>query len=324
MAMGSLTKGVTVADITAAYAAFANQGTYREARTYTKVTNYSGDEVILDNTQESHTAMSQTNAWYITYMLENVVKNGTGKAAQLENMPTAGKTGTTTSDHDRWFAGYTPYYTASVWFGFDEPEEVKLADSTTNPAIVLWKKVMERVHEGLEQKEFVQPSEIVSCTYCVDSGLMATEACKGDPRGSRVVEAKLSIHDVPTEYCTTHVMTEICLASNSVANQYCKLVEDNPLTLAGLLKLVRAYPINGIVVLDQQYCIESNQIPAGYYSAVSSAVAPIGQRCLVHSEDSVRQEEEQKPTDEDDPNGEQSDDQDWEWWNPFDPNDTGE
>jgi len=324
MAMGSLTKGVTVADITAAYAAFANQGTYREARTYSKVTNYAGDEIILQNDQESHTAMSQTNAWYITYMLENVVKNGTGKAAQLENMPTAGKTGTTTSDHDRWFAGYTPYYTASVWFGFDEPEEVKLVGSSTNPAIVLWKKVMEQVHADLEWKDFVQPSEIVSCSYCVDSGLLATDACKADPRGSRMVEAKLSIHDVPTGYCTTHVMTDICLGSNTMANQYCELVEDNALTRVGLMNLVRAFPVNGVVVLDQQYCIEPTQIPGGYYSAVSSVVAPIGQRCLVHSEDSVRKEEEETPPVVEDPFVEDPTNPSWEWWNPFDPNDTGE
>ena len=326
MAMGSLTKGVTVADITAAYAAFANQGTYREARTYTKVTNYSGDEVILENKQESHTAMSQTNAWYITYMLENVVKNGSGKAAQLENMAVAGKTGTTTSDYDRWFAGYTPYYTASVWCGFDVPEEVKLTDSTTNPAIVLWKKVMEQVHEDLEEKSFVQPSEIVSCTYCVDSGLLATDACKADPRGSRMVEVKLSIHDVPTGYCTTHVMTEVCLNSGSVANQYCELVEDNALITRGLLNLVRAYPINGVVVQDQQYCVESSQIPYGYYSAVSSVVTPIGQKCLVHTEESVRKEEEEEilPPVSDEPNVQHPDSPIWDWWDPFDSGNTGE
>ena len=136
LAMGGLTKGVTVKAMAQAYATFANEGVYREARTYTKVVDSDG-KVVLDNTQQSHVAMKDMTAWYITYMLENTVESGTGTAAQIENMTVAGKTGTTTSDFDRWFAGYTPYYTGVVWCGYDDPEEVVLTDSSTNPAIVL-------------------------------------------------------------------------------------------------------------------------------------------------------------------------------------------
>ena len=116
MAMGGLTNGVTVRAMTAAYATFANEGVYREARTYTKVVDAKG-QVVLDNTQSSHVAMKEMTAWYINDMLENTVAYGTGAAAQLDGMTVAGKTGTTTSDFDRWFAGYTPYYTAVVWCG---------------------------------------------------------------------------------------------------------------------------------------------------------------------------------------------------------------
>ena len=92
----------------AAYASFADEGVYRTARTYTKVTDASGKNIILDNTQNSYPAMKDMTAWYITDMLENTVNYGTGYGAKLENMTVAGKTGTTTSDFDRWFAGYTP------------------------------------------------------------------------------------------------------------------------------------------------------------------------------------------------------------------------
>jgi len=107
LALGSLTRGVTVRAMTAAYAAFANEGVWREARTYTIVKDSNG-QVILDNTQESHVAMKDMTAWYITDMLKSTVEKGTGTAAQLENMTVAGKTGTTSRDFDRWFAGYTP------------------------------------------------------------------------------------------------------------------------------------------------------------------------------------------------------------------------
>ncbi len=297
MAMGSLTVGVTVQDMAAAYATFPNGGTYREARTYTKVTDNDGD-IILDNTQTTSSAMSETSAWYITYMLEHVVTSGTGTAAQLDGMHVAGKTGTTTSDYDRWFAGYTPYYTGVVWCGYDEPEEVKLTNSSTNPAVSLWKQVMQLVHEGKADREFTQPSDIVNCTVCMDSGLLATDACEADPRGSRVVQVKLSIHDVPTTYCDVHEMVEVCSESGHVANEYCGQIEGNKLEKVGLLNIVRAFPISGIVVLDQQYCISSNSVPSGYYPAKANVVDPIGDECPIHNEDSISVEE---PPDDFDP-----------------------
>ena len=203
LAMGGLTRGVTVKAMAQAYATFANEGVYREARTYTKVVDSDG-KVVLDNTQQSHVAMKDMTAWYITYMLENTVESGTGTAAQIANMTVAGKTGTTTSDFDRWFAGYTPYYTGVVWCGYDDPEEVVLTDSSTNPAIVLWQKVMEQVHDGLPNKEFNKPTNVVECTVCRDSGLLMTDACREDPRGSRAVTVELSLYDVPTQNCDVH------------------------------------------------------------------------------------------------------------------------
>ena len=88
-------------------------------------------------------------------------------------MTVAGKTGTTTSDFDRWFAGYTPYYTGVVWCGYDDPEEVVLTDSETNPAIVLWQKVMEQVHHEPCQQGIRQAAQTSSSvTVCRDSGLL--------------------------------------------------------------------------------------------------------------------------------------------------------
>ena len=245
LAMGGLTRGVTVKAMAQAYATFANEGVYREARTYTKVVDSDG-KVVLDNTQQSHVAMKDMTAWYITYMLENTVESGTGTAAQIANMTVAGKTGTTTSDFDRWFAGYTPYYTGVVWCGYDDPEEVVLTDSSTNPAIVLWQKVMEQVHDGLANKEFNKPTNVVECTVCRDSGLLMTDACREDPRGSRAVTVELSLYDVPTQNCDVHKEVEICGASGHVVNEYCKQVEGNTTKTVGLLDVSRAFPVRGI------------------------------------------------------------------------------
>ena len=290
LALGSLTRGVTVRSMTAAYASFANEGVWREARTYTVVKDANG-QIILDNTQDSHVAMKDMTAWYITDMLETTVQTGTGAAAQLENMTVAGKTGTTSRDFDRWFAGYTPYYTSVVWCGYNDPEEIVLTDSETNPAIVMWKKVMEQVHQNLKNKAFKQPANLVEVTVCRDSGLLPSDACALDPRGERTVRVTLSAHDVPTETCNVHKEVEICNASGHVANEYCAQVPGNSTHKAALLDVSRAFPKNGVVVLDQVYAILSDTLPAGYYAAVSPDVDAINVECYIHSEDDLPEPE---------------------------------
>ena len=97
--------------------------------------------------------MKEKTAYYINNLLKNAVDNGTGRIAQIPNMAVAGKTGTTTNDHDRWFVGYTPYYCAAVWVGYDNQAEIKLSTSV-NPAANAWKLVMDKLHDGLESKAF--------------------------------------------------------------------------------------------------------------------------------------------------------------------------
>ena len=299
LAMGGLTRGVTVKAMAQAYATFANEGVYREARTYTKVVDSDG-KAVLDNTQQSHVAMKDMTAWYITYMLENTVESGTGTAAQIANMTVAGKTGTTTSDFDRWFAGYTPYYTGVVWCGYDDPEEVVLTDSSTNPAIVLWQKVMEQVHDGLPNKEFNKPTNVVECTVCRDSGLLMTDACREDPRGSRAVTVELSLYDVPTQNCDVHKEVEICGASGHVVNEYCKQVEGNTTKTVGLLDVSRAFPVRGITVQDQAYAVPNDSLPAGYYPALSPDVDAINVECYIHTRDDLPEPEAPEDEEEED------------------------
>jgi len=150
LALGQLTNGVTVREMAQAFSALANDGTFTYARTYTKVTDSSGN-IILDNSAKTIQAFSENTAHVMTYMLEGAVNSGTGTEAILSNMPAAGKTGTTTDSRDRWFCGYTPYFTAAVWTGYDTPAVMNFSG---NPAAQIWKKVMALLHEGYEYKDF--------------------------------------------------------------------------------------------------------------------------------------------------------------------------
>lgn len=292
LALGGLTRGVTVTSMTEAYAAFANDGVYRSARTYTQVLDRD-KKVILDNTQEQHVAVSEETAWYLTDMMQQTVESGTGVDARLENMAVAGKTGTTSNDQDRWFAGYTPYYTAVTWVGYDEPQEIVLTDSTANPASELWRKVMAKVHQGMEYEEFDKPSTVVTCRICADSGMLAGEWCERDLRGSRVITAELTLEDMPTEVCSCHVGVDFC--NGKVANEWCAEYDNAVITQFGMLDLVRTMAVDGVVVEDQQYTVpgREDEIPAGYFRAETGVEDPANAVCTEHEEP----EEPELPTD---------------------------
>ena len=153
MALGQLTNGITVREMAQAYGAFVNDGIFTYSRTYTAGTDARGT-VILDNSPETIVAFSPNTAYVMSYMLKNAAAAGTGSEANFWSMPVAGKTGTTTDYKDRWFVGYTPYYVAAVWTGYDIPERIYV---NGNPAAQLWRKVMAPIHEGLEYRDFPWP-----------------------------------------------------------------------------------------------------------------------------------------------------------------------
>ena len=131
-------------------------------------------------------------------MLQHLVTNGTGKLAKLSNMTAAGKTGTTTNDYDRWFVGYTPYYTAAVWSGYDRQERI---NSVGNPSCILWQKVMSAVSEGDADIGFNGDLETTTAYCCTASGLLATKACTAAGCGKKQTFLP---GDAPTDYCDRH------------------------------------------------------------------------------------------------------------------------
>jgi len=241
LALGELTFGLTVREMTQAYATFPNGGVFREARTYTKVVDPEGN-VILDNQQESHTAIGEKANFYINNLLKDAVSYGTGTPAYKNNVAVAGKTGTSGNNQTRWFAGYTPYYTAVVWCGYDEPEQVILSNSWTNPAIVMWRQVMDPLHANLEYRDFPY-ADMGWYTLCADCGKLATEACKKDLRDGkdRTVSVRLFGSDVPSGYCDCHVLVKVCKESGKIANEFCEHVEGNTVEEVGMILKDRAW-----------------------------------------------------------------------------------
>ena len=213
LALGGLTDGVNVREMAEAYSTFPNGGSYQGSRTFTKVTQMvNGEEVLLlDNTLTPEKAIKDTTAWYMNDMLQGVFDSGgtaAGRASSLRRVHAAGKTGTTSNDYDRWFVGYTPYYTAAVWTGYERGTTI--SGAPFNVALDLWEKVMVPLHENLPDKDYADPGGRRTITYCLDSGMLATEYCAMDPRGSRAASGSIFPEDYPTDvHCTFHTAESV-------------------------------------------------------------------------------------------------------------------
>ena len=221
LSLGGMSKGVTPLELAAAYGAIANSGVYVEPKLYTKVIDRAG-EVVLEKRSEVRDVMSKENAYILTDMMKTVTtgSEGTGRLAKLTDIDVAAKTGTTSDDKDRWFTAYTPYYVGAVWFGYDQPKYINVS---TNPGTKVWKAVMEKIHKDLPAAKFERPSTVINVEVCRDSGLLATDACKTDLRGSRVTTEIFNSKNgsVPKTYCEIHEVVAVCPDSFKLANPTC-------------------------------------------------------------------------------------------------------
>ena len=239
LAMGAQTWGVHVRDMAGAFATFAGDGVYREPRTFTKVYDSNG-ELVIDNEQDQEFILSQKSVNYMNYCLNNAVEGGTGTEARISGMQVAGKTGSTSQFKDRWFCGFTGYYTAAIWTGFDKPEVINATGGVNNPAAALFKKVMAPLHEDKENVKLYDTSEMVYVSVCLDSGLRATGACGKDARGiGRVASAMVYPEDVPSGYCNKHFSVTQC-SGGGTPTEWCeKFAEVDPTVEIKTVSLVR-------------------------------------------------------------------------------------
>ena len=200
MGLGGLDRGVTTEEMAAAFAAFANEGIYTAPRTFVRVEDADGN-VILENEAKASVAMKDTTAALMNSLLQEVINGGTGYEGRISGMHVAGKTGTTNNDQDRYFVGYTPYYSCAVWVGYVHNQRII---ASGNPAASMWQKVMSRIHADLPDKDFFSCSGLTYVKVCADSGLLATDSCAEDCRGSRVYSALVAADNAPSAYCNMH------------------------------------------------------------------------------------------------------------------------
>ncbi|HHW49021.1 MAG TPA: penicillin-binding protein, partial [Clostridiaceae bacterium] len=234
IALGAPSKGVSPLQMAAAYVPFVHKGMYFEPTTYTKVYDSKGN-LLLEKKPQYYPVYNETTAFLMVDMMKNVINSPGGTAyprgiiknGNGEVIPTAGKTGTTSDNKDKWFVGYSPYYVAATWYGYDHPRE--LIGNERNQALIIWHDVMEKLHQNKEVKDFEQPPGLVKKRICIYSGKIATELCAKDPRGSAVREEYFIKGTEPrdNDRCEVHVTAVVCTESkdawgkNLLAGPYC-------------------------------------------------------------------------------------------------------
>lgn len=198
LALGGLTDGVTVREMAGAYSTFINEGVFAQTRTYTKVVDSNG-EIVLENTPGTSLGFENVRtAYYMLECMQAVTSYGTATVATIPGVETAGKTGTTSANYDRWFCGVTPEYSAAVWFGFEQ--SYTLSGVSGNPATNMWTTVMRRVHENDSGLVFdSHPEDFENVQYCMDSGLLPSAACRN---AGRVATGRFWKGQTPTEVCS--------------------------------------------------------------------------------------------------------------------------
>ena len=205
LALGQLTYGVNLREMTAAYLPLSD-GVMRNNRSFLLVLDRDGKALLKPDEGDTR-IFRQTTASVMTHMLSAVVEDGTAKSLKLKNyLDTAGKTGTSGQNRDRWFIGYTPYYLAGIWCGYEEGKKAV----TGTPQLKAWDEIMCLLHRDILKdpspvRSFVPAPGLRACRICRDSGLLCSEHCAHDPRGDRAMTVWLRADEIPTATCQRHV-----------------------------------------------------------------------------------------------------------------------
>lgn len=223
LALGGLTKGFTPLGMTAAYGAIANDGVYIEPFAYTKVVNSKG-ETILEKIPESHVVVSPEVASLMKDILRTTVNPGLSYKAKLPaelGIEVAGKTGTTQSNGDFWYVGFSPYYVGGIWVGNDNVQMKLSSTSDSGANARLWSAIMTPLHQGLPPAKIERNPNLIPVQVCSQSGKIPTDLCAKDQRGSQVITEYFVPGTQPTEVCDVHVQAEVCTASKMLKSPFC-------------------------------------------------------------------------------------------------------
>ncbi|MCM8711303.1 PBP1A family penicillin-binding protein [Clostridium sp. SYSU_GA19001] len=219
LSLGEMYDGENTLTMAAAYGTFGNGGMYTKPRLYRKVIDRR-NVTILESKVENSKILSPQSAYIMYDMMKGPVSSGgTGPSARFGSMPVAGKTGTTGDKKELWFSGLTPYYSGSVWIGHDNPEPFPKGISS-DTAAAIWGKIMKAAHSNMSIKEIEKPSGIVTRSVCRESGLVPTDLCSKDPRGSQVYTEMFIAGTQPTTLCDVHVEAKVNKLNGKLATEF--------------------------------------------------------------------------------------------------------
>lgn len=251
MALGQLSRGVSLRKVTEAYSALSREGEWREAISFLYVVDYKG-ETVLDNHQRSQQIYKRETAGIMNQLLMTVTESGTAKCLTLKDLvETAGKTGTSGGSKDKWFIGYTPYYTAGIWCGYDACDKPVVGISKSY--IEVWDNVMHKVHSEIIETDGIRrfsTDGLYRLAYCKDSGEMYTDVCRLDVRGNREEYGYFTLDNQPVGACNKHILCRYDSLGKGIANDECR--EGDIVNVALLDIADRAFP-KEIYVTDAEF-----------------------------------------------------------------------
>ena len=295
IALGGMTRGVSLLEMTAAYGIFPSEGLYSEPSFVVSIYERDGS-LLFDNARKKTRVISVESAQLMTTLLSSVVNESAGTAyGYITKTPkvceTAGKTGTTSNSNDRWFIGYTPSLCAGIWVGYDTPQ--KLSTLEYGAHLKLWDEIMYSVLNVFDsEKRSFSRDTLIEASYCADSGKIITGACVSDLRGSRARIGYFKKSDMPDEYCDRHISVSYCTEGEGIAGEFC----EGHTVQVGMLLYRRSMPYD-ICVTDSEYLyIETENITAnrflpfyfseikeGEYVGRSSGEFPKNRFCTRHN-----------------------------------------
>jgi len=295
MALGQLTDGVSLLRLASSYTVFPSEGILSSPRSYIEVKDHKGN-VVLKKEHDEKRVFKESTARIMNKLLSCVVDDGTARSVTIkEKYDTAGKTGTSGNNKDKLFVGYTPYYTAGIWCGYENGEAI---GRLTKNQLVIWDEIMTQIHEetvtDIEKKHFSDEG-LVFLPYCKDSGKLYSENCLYDPRGDRMEYGYFAKENIPKDVCTTHVLVYYDTEGKGIAHRGCPK-ED--LIKVSLINVVRSFPCE-TVITDAEFvyrdCSEYGKLlPENYpyfygslenddYAGISDRKKQFNSFCQKHS-----------------------------------------
>ena len=296
MAFGQMCKGVSLLKLTEGYSVFNGDGVRSKARSYIAVADYNGN-IVLENNSERNRILSESTARIMNQLLMTVTDNGTAKGIKLKDtVQTAGKTGTSSGSRDKIFVGYTPYFTAGIWCGYDDGAQPVVSLSKSH--LEIWDEIMTHIHSDIGDKEPKQFSTegLLYLPYCRDSGERYAENCIYDPRGNRRDFGYFTPDNQPTSACTRHVVCMYDSITKGIADESCPKANLVPVSLIFIES--RAFP-KEIYVTDAEFVYRNtsgyskrplnsdlpyfwNEIPDGEYVGISKSKKQFNSSCHGH------------------------------------------